>query len=158
LDRLWGSRPAASYLQVDLVATASSEPVLVLDRFRGLRTIAGEQLRDVLLTACESLARQVTTPDGTDQEALEFARTGDTFYYLSSLDDSALLEALAEEFGFALSTGEITSIREERQSDDVQAAMASCRIEHDNAHKLLHLLPAAELETRLPSGLLKNIR
>ena len=69
---------AASTLRVEWVADTPSEPVYLLDRFRRLRDYADDRLDDVSMVSCAALHRVVTTQDGTNTYAQDFAVTDRT--------------------------------------------------------------------------------
>ncbi|MET8996236.1 DEAD/DEAH box helicase family protein [Amycolatopsis sp. NPDC004169] len=154
----WGCTFASARLKVEVFSENPAEPVVVLDRYRGLRPLAHGALDDVELIECGDLFRQITGPDGSDREPVDVLRDGKIVYHRADIDDEELIERLAAEFHIDLTTSLIARILEDSQSEAVQRSIALCRSERDHARKLLHLLDAERMETRLPTGLLDTVR
>ena len=158
LTARWGCRPASAHLRVEVLVDAPRTPVGLLDRYRGLRPVAGNRLDGLRLVECSSVVRQVTAPGGVDPRAEDIAVDGDTVYHLDSLSDEELLERLAEKFEVPLTTMTIDQILRDARTEQVNAMMATCRMERDHADKLLVLRDAAALGRRLPKGLVDSLR
>lgn len=154
----WGCTLATSRLRVEVLAENPAEPVVVLDRYRGLRPLAARKLDGVELVECSDLFRQITGPDGVDREPADLLRDDKIVYHRAALEDEDLLIRLADEFGIELTTQLIARILADAQDEEVQTRTALCCAERDHARKLLHLLDAGVLEARLPTGLLETVR
>ncbi|WBB47440.1 DEAD/DEAH box helicase family protein [Verrucosispora sp. WMMA2044] len=157
IDR-WGCREASAQLRVQVVAEMPGEPVVLLDRFRALRALAGGGLDGFELVECQGLAREITAAGGIDREPIDFAQDGNTVFYLASLEDEELLGRLAGEFDLRLTTMSIARILSDAQDEQIRSRMATCRIERDPAKKLLTLVDSRVLESKLPAGLLQAVR
>lgn len=157
VDR-WGCRAASSLLRVEIVSETPGEPVLLLDRYRGLRPVAGGRLDAHELVQCSDLARQVTGPDGLDSEATDFARSGTTIFYLASMSDEELLARISEDFGLGLNSSGIERILGDAYDEQLKAKIVASRAAASDAERLLELLPIATLESTLPKGLLDTVR
>lgn len=154
----FGLRPAADSLRVELVPEDPQEAVLLLDRYRGLRSVTQGELDVLELVQCSDLARQVTSAEGIDRQAVRLARSGNRVFYVSSLTDTQLLELLAEDLGLGLDSVALARIGADAQDEQVKLRAARCRTEMDPVRKLLTLLPAPVLESHLPAGLLQTVR
>jgi superfamily II DNA or RNA helicase len=154
----WGCRLASTHLRVEVLVDAPRTPVGLLDRYRGLRPIAGSRLDGLRLVECSSIVRQVTAPDDIDARSEDLAVDGDTVYHLDTLSDEDLLERLAEKFEIPLTNTTIDQILRDAQSEQVKKTLYACRLERDHAAKLLLLLDSSGLEKRLPRGLLDSLR
>ncbi|MGY1810173.1 sacsin N-terminal ATP-binding-like domain-containing protein [Blastococcus sp. SYSU D00669] len=154
----WGCRLASAHLRVEVLVDAPRTPVVLLDRYRGLHSVAGNRLDRLQLVECSSVIRQVTAPDGIDARAEDLAIDGDTVYHLDTLSDEELLERLAEKFEIPLTNTTVDQILRDAQSEQAKKTMYACRLERDHASKLLVLLEATALERRLPKGLLESLR
>ncbi|MFI6485760.1 DEAD/DEAH box helicase [Nonomuraea sp. NPDC050663] len=154
----WGCAFASSQLRVEVLAESPAEPVVVLDRYRGLRPLAAESLNHVELIECGELFRQITGPDGVDREPADLLRDGEVVYHRAALRDEDLLLRLAEEFGIELTSISISRILDDAQDEAIERNIALCHAERDHSKKLLLLLDAAMLEARLPTGLLETVR
>ncbi|MHA3700643.1 sacsin N-terminal ATP-binding-like domain-containing protein [Jatrophihabitans sp. YIM 134969] len=158
LSTAWGCRLASTVLRVEILSETPSEPVVLLDRFRGLRVLSEGRLDNYELVLCSDLARQITGPDGTQFEAADYLRSGNTVYYLNTLTDEELLERLAEDLALPLTATALQRVLEDAQDAQVKQRIAQCRLAASVAEKLLTLLPAAVLESALPAGLLESVR
>ncbi|MCZ2849137.1 DEAD/DEAH box helicase [Modestobacter sp. VKM Ac-2978] len=158
LTERWGCTVASTVLRVEIATETPGEPIILLDRFRGLRALAGGQLDDVELIECSDLARQVTGPDGLHSEAADFARSGKTVFYVGTVHDDELLGRLSDEFGLDLTSTVIQRVLDDAQDEQVNGQMAACRAADTPSRKLLALLPGPVLESLLPSGLLATVR
>lgn len=154
----WGCRPASEHLRVEVIADAPRSPVVLLDRYRGLRPVAGTVLEGLELVECSGLIRQVTAPDGIDTRPEDLAVDGNTVYHLNTLRDDELLERLAEEFELPLTASTVVQILEDARSDQVKKTMLECRLEPDPGAKLLILCGEDVLASKLPTGLLDTVR
>ncbi|MBP2323043.1 superfamily II DNA or RNA helicase [Kibdelosporangium banguiense] len=154
----WGCTLASSRLRVEVLAENPAEPVVVLDRYRGLRPLAEGALHNVDLVECGDLFRQITGPEGVDREPADLLRDGNVVYHRAALQDEDLLTRLANEFRIELNTNAIARILEDSQDEAVQTRIAMCRKERNHPRKLLHLLDVEKLEARLPTGLLDTVR
>lgn len=154
----WGCRLASTDLRVEVVADAPRTPVVLLDRYRGLRPVATGRLDGLELVECSSLIRQVTAPDGIETQPVDLAVDGDAVYHLDTLSDDDLLELLAEKFELPLTTSTIAQIGQDSRSDRVKQVMRDCRLEPDHAAKLLILADEGLLVAKLPTGLLDTVR
>ncbi len=154
----WGCRRASEHLRVEVIADAPRSPVVLLDRYRGLRPLAGMVLDGLELVECSGLIRQVTAPDGIDTHPEDLAVDGTTVYHLDTLRDDELLERLAEEFELPLTTSTVVQILQDARSDQVKKTMLECRLEPDPAAKLLILCGEDVLGSKLPTGLLDTVR
>jgi superfamily II DNA or RNA helicase len=154
----WGCRPASTVLRVEILTETPGEPVLLLDRFRGLRALSEGRLENYELVLCTDLARQVTGPDGTQSEAADYLRSGNAVYYLNTLTDQDLLERIAEDLALPLTTTALQRILEDAQDALVKQRIAQCRATDAVPDKLLALLPDTALESALPVGLLGSVR
>lgn len=160
VDRLverWGCRPADSTLRVEVVPTNPSEPVVLLDRFRGLRDYL-PVLDDYELVSCTTLQRVVTLPGGTESHSEQFAVSGRTLYFEDSLDDESVLERVSAQFGLGMDHLAVTRVLHDALTDRVKTAIAEVRAVKKPAEKLLRLLNTDVLEARLPAGLLEMVR
>lgn len=153
----WGCRPASSTLRVEIVPTNPSEPVILLDRFRGLRDYT-PVLDDYELVSCSTLQRVVTLPAGTESYPEQFAVSGRTIYFEDSLDDEAVLERVSAQFGLDMDHLAVTRVLHDALTDRVKSAIAEVRAVKEPAEKLLRLLPIGVLKARLPAGLLDTVR
>jgi len=144
-------------LRLEVVAESPAEPVILLDRYRGLRTVTDARLDGMELVECEDLFRQVTGPDGVDREPADLIRQDNIVYHRATLRDEELLAELSQEFELQLSTIAIDRILLDAQKKEVRTRMALCRNERDHASKLLHLLEVRVLESHLPAGLLETV-
>lgn len=158
LTETWGCQPASSRLRLELIAEGQGEPVILLDRYRGLRSITDGRLDGVELVECEDLFRQVTGPDGVDREPADLIREERVVYYRATLGDEDLLAELSQEFELQLTTIAISRILLDAQDQQIRTRMALCRNEPDHAKKLLQLLDIHVLESRLPAGLMETVR
>lgn len=154
----WGCRAASSLLRVEIVSETPGEPVLLLDRYRGLRAVSAGHLDGLELVQCSDLARQVTGPDGLDSEATDFARSGTSIFCLVTMADETVLARISDDFGLALSTGDIERILGDAYDEQVKKRVAASRAAATNAERLLALLSVATLESNLPKGLLDTVR
>ncbi|BCB81209.1 hypothetical protein Pflav_076190 [Phytohabitans flavus] len=154
----WGCREASAQLRVEIVPETPGGPVILLDRFRGLRPLASGRLDGLELVECQGLAREVTATGGIDREPVDLAQDGNTVYYLASLEDEDLLVRLAEEFQLQLSNPSITRILSDAQDEQIKSRIATCRVERDPAKKLLRLVDTRTIESKLPAGLLQAVR
>ncbi len=155
----WGCRPAASELRVDIVAESPGEPSLLLDRYRGLRALAGPGvLDDWDVTECSGLIRQVTGVHGTQSEPIEVAFRDHSIFYLKTLSEEALLENVSGHFALGMDGFSIARLLTDAQDESVKRKITECRTQIEIPNKLLALLPPASLETCLPSGLLETVR
>ncbi|MEV0384275.1 DEAD/DEAH box helicase family protein [Nonomuraea sp. NPDC050643] len=154
----WDCALASSRLRVEVLAESPAEPVVVLDRYRGLRPLATEVFNHVELIECGELFRQITGPDGVDREPTDLLREGNVVYHRSDLRDEDLLLRLADEFDVELTSNSISRILNDAQDEAVERSIALCRAQRDPARKLLCLLDEHRLEARLPTGLLKTVR
>ncbi|WP_426509462.1 DEAD/DEAH box helicase [Dactylosporangium sp. McL0621] len=154
----WDCRDASTQLRVEIVPETPGEPVILLDRFRGLRPLAGGRLDGLELVECQGLAREVTAAGGIDREPVDLAQDGNAVYYLASLEDEELLVRLAKEFELQLSTPTVSRILSDAQDEQVKSRMAACRVERNLAKKLLTLADGRTLESKLPAGLLQAVR
>lgn len=157
LTERWGCNPASMRLRLEVVAESPAEPVILLDRYRGLRTVTDARLDGMELVECEDLFRQVTGPDGVDREPADLIRQDNIVYHRATLRDEELLAELSQEFELQLSTIAIDRILLDAQKKEVRTRMALCRNERDHASKLLHLLEVRVLESHLPAGLLETV-
>lgn len=154
----WGCRRAAGQLRVEIAPEMPGEPVVLLDRFRGLRPLADGRLDGLELVECQGLSREVIAAAGVEREPVDLAQDGNVVYYLASLDDEDLLERIAQEFGLQLSSTVVARILHDAQDEQIKTKLAACRVERDHARKLLKLVDVRTLESRLPSGLLQAVR
>ncbi|WP_157944034.1 DEAD/DEAH box helicase family protein [Blastococcus atacamensis] len=158
LTARWGCRLASAHLRVEVLVDAPRTPVGLLDRYRGLRPVAGNRLDGLRLVECSSVVRQVTAPDGVDARPEDIAIDGDTVYHLDTLSDEELLERLAEKFEVPLTTTTVDQILRDARTEQLNTMIATCRLERDHAAKLLVLRDPAALERRLPKGLIDSLR
>ncbi|PZS33000.1 MAG: hypothetical protein DLM59_07160 [Pseudonocardiales bacterium] len=160
-DRLvqaWECTPASAVLRVEILTETPGEPVVLLDRFRGLRPVSEGRLDSYELVVCTDLARQVTGPDGIQSEATDYLRSANTIYYLNTLTDEDLLERVTTDLALPMTATSLSRVLEDAQNAQVKRKMAQCRAVNAVPDKLLALLPAAVLESALPSGLLDSVR
>ena len=77
LQEKWGCRPAGAVLSIEPVADGPCNPHRLFDRFRALYAyVDNPAFRRIELVACQDLHRQISGPDGMDQEAYRsFAST-----------------------------------------------------------------------------------
>jgi superfamily II DNA or RNA helicase len=158
LAERWGCRLASADLRVEVIADAPRTAVVLLDRYRGLRPVAGGKLDGLELVECSGLVRHVTAPDGIESQPVDLAVDGNTVYHLDTLDDDELLELLAEKFGLSLTTSTLAQIGQDSRSDRVKKTMLDCRLEPDHAAKLLIIGDENLLASKLPTGLLDTVR
>ncbi len=154
----WGCTLASTMLQVEIVTETPGEPVVLLDRFRGLRPLSSGRLDGWELVECSDLARQITSPAGLDSEATEFARSEKTIYYLGTLTEEDLLGRISAEFQLDLDSGTVLRVLSDAQDAQVKAKIAAARAAGSDARRLLALLPVEVLESSLPAGLLDTVR
>jgi superfamily II DNA or RNA helicase len=158
LIEAWGCQPASSTLRVEIVPETPDEPIVLLDRFRRLRDYSDGHLEGVQLIGSSGLMRVITMSTGTERLPEEFAVSGHTLYFETSLPDDELLARISAHYGLGLDAQAVAKILNDAEDERIAAAMAVCRAESDVNAKLLALLPVSVLETALPAGLLQTVR
>lgn len=154
----WGCSLASTMLQVEIVTETPGEPVVLLDRFRGLRPMSSGRLDGWELVECSDLARQITCPTGLDSEATDFARSGKTIFYVGTLTEEDLLERISADFELDLDSRTVSRVLSDAQDAQVKAKIALARAARSDARRLFALLPVTVLESSLPTGLLDTVR
>lgn len=152
-----GARFAGDEVSFALHKEGESEPELLTDRYFALRNFGNDALNSTELIRCARIARRVTSGDGVEDDPLRSALQDGTLYVESDVDDESLLTLVNGIFHLGLTALEISRVLQEAQDAEVQALEASCRSAATNEARLRLLFTDEELESRLPSGLVKSL-
>lgn len=153
-----GLRLARDHMSFSLVTEGLNEGFLAVDRFRSLRALHGNPLRDVQLVECERIAKRVTSGDGFEDNPIPAIRQGHTLYVKHGMDEYELLAVVNSEFSLGLSGAELMRLLKASEELDVQHLIERCKSQRNPADKLLVLFGVADLEARLPRGLVSAVR
>lgn len=154
----FGCQPASSTHRVEYVAENSSEPMVVLDHYGGLRGLASGRLDGWEIVTCSDLFRTITTAEGTRTNRIDIAFTDKAILHTGELAEQDVLSEISREFSLGLDLFGISRILQDAQDQRTRLRIADCRTARDVAAQLLALLPAAALELKLPSSLLDTVR
>lgn len=153
-----GLRLARDHMSFSLVTEGLNESFLAVDRFRSLRTLHGNPVRDVQLVECERIAKRVTSGEGVEDNPIQALRQGNTLYVKRGMDEFELLAIVNSEFALGLSGADLMRLLKASEELDVQHLIERCKAENAPVRKLLILFRADELEARLPKGLVSAVR
>lgn len=152
-----GLKLARDHMSFSLVTEGLNEPFLAVDRFRSLRTLHGNPVRDVQLVECERIAKRVTSVDGVEDNPIQALRQGTTLYVKHGMDEYELLAIVNMEFALGLSGSDLMRLLKASEELDVQHVIERCKAQRDHVDKLLVLFRADELEAYLPRGLVSAV-
>ncbi|TYB96301.1 DEAD/DEAH box helicase [Micromonospora sp. WP24] len=160
LERLraaWGLSVLDDVLSNEVRAVPVREPVPVEDLFPRLRFLTGRPLHGVRVVACSELEELISGPNGRRARPASMLRSDDVVYSLEPYDDATLLRRLRDRFGLQLTDQQVEQILAHNEQVRRDARLVAARDQPDDAARLLVLLGADVLRTRIPQPVLEAV-
>jgi superfamily II DNA or RNA helicase len=152
-----GARLAAESITTAAVIEGAQERRLATDRYPGLRKLKGDPLRGVAIVLCEMLATDTVMAEGVRRTAKAALRDEETLFVQYPTDDAGIVHALSREWALGLTPPDVQRVLDRSKELRTQETMDLCRSEPDPVRKLLLLASAAQLQKRLPEGLIDAV-
>lgn len=150
----WGLKDSQDVISRTVLAAASGEPVLVGDRFPGLRAFVS-RVPSIELTPCSEVSVEVRaeTAAGTNVIDYEVLLDGDsTMYYVDHLSEDDLLARLSHELHLGLADSDRRKILDIGVRGETKKLRQQVRAEKDENRKLVLLAGVDALEKEIPVG------
>ncbi|WP_433320173.1 DEAD/DEAH box helicase [Micromonospora chersina] len=157
LRTAWGLSVLDDVLRNEVRAVPVREPVPVEDLFPRLRFLPGRPLHGVQVVACSELEELVSGPNGRQARPASMLRADDVVYSLEPYDDATLLRRLRDRFGLQLTDQQVEQILAHNDQVRRDARLVAVRDQPDDAARLLVLLGADVLRTRIPQPVLEAV-
>ena len=133
-----------------------SEPLL--DVFTGLRGLpAADTLRSVSILRANSIAKYVTTEEGVEPQTLDYYRDGASFAVRASLNESAILKLVSEEFELGFNNADIERVLQVGLENHLELLRLEAHAATSEADRLVVYFGDDDLREKLPKGLWQGL-
>jgi len=153
---IWGMMAPGDLIKKEVVYVAESEPVLLLEEFRHLRTRYRQRLEGWSLVRCKALDEVVRTPNGMTTTPLKEVDQGQNVLVLNPKDDFEALMAVDRVLRLGLGAAGCRSILDSRERERQNALMREARVAKSTEEKVLKLIGEENLRRGLPAGLIER--
>jgi superfamily II DNA or RNA helicase len=153
-----GGRRAKDQVTFTELTEGVGESRFAIDRYKGLKRLAGNPVANVQLVECERLAKRVASATGTEDRPVEYLRKGLTLFLQRDLDDLEVIGYINNEFKLGLGGQQIVDVLARSRDSDKDELLERCKLQPDDALRLLMIFSSQELQKRLPKGLFEAIR
>lgn len=150
----WGLSDSQGIISRTILAAASGEPVLIADRFPGLRAFV-PRIPAIELIPCSDVSVEVRaeSTSGTKITDHDLLRDGDaTLYHLDRLSEDGLLARLSHELNFGLTESDRKKVLDIGARGEAKKLRQQVRAEKDENRKLVLLAGVDALEKEIPAG------
>ncbi len=158
LTDAWKLEDAADLVSRRVAAAETGERSLLVDVFPPLRKGLDQSQRKLQLQRCDEIRIVEEAVGGTRSVITDFVRDGDVLLASVDLSDSMLLRRLGRELGFASSDTDIKRVLKGVEDARTRAKMKSVRAAKSDSERLLKLLGAETLATKLPAAVLETFQ
>ncbi|GIF43030.1 DEAD/DEAH box helicase family protein [Actinoplanes xinjiangensis] len=157
LRTAWGLSVLDDVLTTEVRAVAVGEPASLEEMFPRLRFLPGRPLQGVDLVVCRELEELVSGPNGRRAQPAQTLRAGDVLYSREPFDELGLLHRLRTQFTLELTDEQCRQIVAHREQARRDSRLSRVRDQADDTDRLVALLGAATLRTRLPEPVLDAV-
>ncbi|BEL01954.1 hypothetical protein Q0Z83_001450 [Actinoplanes sichuanensis] len=157
LRSAWGLSALDDVLTTEVRAVAVGEPESLEEMFPRLRFLPGRPLQGVDLVVCSELEELISGPNGRRAQPATTLRAGDVLYSRAPFDDLTLLQRLRAQARLELTDEQCRQIVAHREQARRDSRLSRVRDQADDTDRLVALLGAATLRTRLPEPVLDAV-
>ena len=153
----WHLRSVTETVSSRLVFQEAGEREPLVDRFPLLGQLFLGDVEDWELVPCSEIRREMFTDGGSVPELLRFELHDGLVLRSTELADADVLRRIGERLGSPLDEDAITAILDDAFEGEVELLMKKSREGADDPARLLLLVGAEELRTRLPKTLVDAV-
>ncbi len=153
----WGLASVADAVSSRLVITEDGPGELAVDLFPLLRHVVGPDVEVITIVPCRDIARELYTEAGSVSEPKDFELRDGVAYRSLRLDDAAVVSRLCERLGVPLDDAEIGRVLKNAHDATVEALMSKVRGLSTDEEKLLELIGAEAIRSRIPRELVEAV-
>jgi superfamily II DNA or RNA helicase len=139
------------------VVSEVGPPEPVADLFPMLRFILGPEVERLSVVPSREIARELYTSEGSVREPKDLEVRDGIVYRSTELSDGEFVRRLAERFGETLDTDEVRQILQNAHDAGVEAMLKRVREKSSDAEKLLELVGADAIRSRIPRELIEAV-
>jgi superfamily II DNA or RNA helicase len=153
LRKAWGLK--RTDFKREIAAVPSDEPTPLVDRFPGFLGVESEEIPNLELVPCSTLAEETISRGGSVAAHVDFLRDGNRLYFLDSLPRSEVVSRVVDALEVPLTPEQRAEMLDFQSRIGGKERVQKVRRETGLAAKLLAAVGASALRRRLPLGLLK---